>query len=331
MLLKNAHHILPLSAQDHVYVAGSNADNLGAQTGGWTLTWQGTDGAITDTGTTILQGIRARDANVTYSPTASAPTSGNDVGVVVVGEHPYAEGQGDVGNTGGTTNGSITSLNLSAADHAAVDTVCHAMPCVVLVVSGRPMTVSDQLPEIGGLVASWLPGSEGEGVADTLFGNAPFTGQLPQTWPSSLGQEPINVGDSQLQPGVPVRLGPAHELGPRRHVVGRPGPGRRRRSHRAAERLRRLAGQHRLWRRDGSARDPRALLRALRRAVGGLHGASFAQQEAVLAVARDVAQAQIIADGGPDATTSPLVADADQALVSGDPHTALALLTRAAA
>jgi hypothetical protein len=93
VLLKNAHHILPLSTHDRVYVAGSNADNLGAQTGGWTLLWQGQPGAITDPGTTILQGIKAKDASVTYSPTASAPTTGSDVGVVVVGEHPYAEGQ----------------------------------------------------------------------------------------------------------------------------------------------------------------------------------------------------------------------------------------------
>ena len=331
VLLKNAHHVLPLSTRDHVYVAGSNADNLGAQTGGWTLTWQGTDGAITDTGTTILQGIKARDANVTFSPTASAPTAGNDVGVVVVGEHPYAEGQGDVGNTGGTTNGSITSLNLSAADHAAVDTVCHAMPCVVLVVSGRPMTVSDQLPEIDGLVASWLPGSEGEGVADTLFGNAPFTGQLPQTWPSSLAQEPINVGDSHYNPAFPFGWGLRTSSARDDTWAAAQALDGGRQNHRAAERLRRLAGRHWLWRRDGSARDPRALLHALRRAVGGLEGASFAQQEAVLAVARDVAEAQIIADGGPNATTSPLVADADQALVSGDPDAALALLTRAAA
>jgi beta-glucosidase len=331
VLLKNAHHILPLSTQDHVYVAGSNADNLGAQTGGWTLTWQGTDGAINDTGTTILQGIQAQDANVTYSPTASAPTAGNDVGVVVVGEHPYAEGQGDVGNTGGTTNGSITSLNLSAADHAAVDTVCHAMPCVVLVVSGRPMTIADQLPEVDGLVASWLPGSEGEGVADTLFGNAPFTGQLPQTWPRSLSQEPINVGDSSYNPQFPfgwgLRTSSARDD---TWAAGQAldGPGR---AHGAAERLRRLAGRHRLWRRDGSARDPRALVQALRHAVGSLQGTSFAQQEAVLAVARDAVQAQIVADGGPDATTSPLVADADQALVSGRADRALALLAQAAA
>ena len=329
VLLKNAHHILPLSTQDHVYVAGSNADNLGAQTGGWTLTWQGTDGSIDDTGTTILQGIEAKDANVTYSPTASAPTSGDNVGVVVVGEHPYAEGQGDVGNTGQTTDGSITSLNLSAADHAAVDKVCGAMPCVVLVVSGRPMTVTDQLPEIDGLVASWLPGSEGEGVADTLFGSVPFTGQLPQTWPSSLSQEPINVGDSNYNPSFPFGWGLRTSSARDDTWAAAQALDGRGQSHQAAERLRRLAGEHRLWRRDGSARDPQALLHVLRRAAGDLQGASFAQQEAVLAVARDIVQTQIVADGGPDATTSPLVADADQALVGGRVDRALGLLEHA--
>jgi beta-glucosidase len=202
------------------------------------------------------------------------------------------------------------------------------MPCVVLVVSGRPMTIADQLPEIDGLVASWLPGSEGEGVADTLFGNAPFTGQLPQTWPSSLGQEPINVGDSTYNPQFPfgwgLRTSSARDD---TWAAGQALDSGRTRG--ASERLRRLAGQRRLWRRDGAARDPRALVQALRRAAGGLQGASFAQQEAVLAIARDVVQAQIIADGGPNATTSPLVADADQALVGGHANRALALLARA--
>ncbi|MFZ0040336.1 MAG: glycoside hydrolase family 3 protein, partial [Solirubrobacteraceae bacterium] len=198
VLLKNAHHVLPLSTHDHIYVAGSNADNLGSQTGGWTLTWQGQAGVLSgqgpngpmnEPGTTILQGIEARDPSVTYSQTASAPTAGHDVGVVVVGEHPYAEGEGDVGFTGSSTNGNISSLNLNAADSSAVKTVCGAMPCVVLIVSGRPMTITGQLPEVDGLVASWLPGTEGEGVAETLFGNVPFTGQLPQSWPRTLNQE----------------------------------------------------------------------------------------------------------------------------------------------
>ncbi|MEN3304726.1 MAG: beta-glucosidase [Micromonosporaceae bacterium] len=189
VLLKNAGNVLPLKGNEKIYVAGSNADNIGNQAGGWTLTWQGSPGP-TIPGTTILQGIRQRapSARVTYSADASAPTTGHDVGIVVVGETPYAEGVGDVGN--GHT------LNLSGADRAAVDRVCSSIKaCVVLLVSGRPQIVTDQLNEIDALVASWLPGSEGGGVADVLFGRAPFTGRLPVTWPRSEEQEPINVGD----------------------------------------------------------------------------------------------------------------------------------------
>jgi beta-glucosidase len=207
VLLKNAGSVLPLAKTDKLYVAGSNASNLGNQAGGWTLAWQGASGAINDTGTTILQGLQAADPNVTFSATATAPTTGFDAGVVVVGEHAYAEGQGDVGQTSGTTNGAIASLNLTTADHQAVDTVCQAMPCVVVVVSGRSMTVADQLPEIQGLVAAWLPGLEGEGVASGLFGDTPFTGRLPQTWPRTLAQEPINVGDASYDPQFPYGWG----------------------------------------------------------------------------------------------------------------------------
>jgi beta-glucosidase len=194
VLLKNAGNVLPLKGHEKIYVAGSNADNIGNQAGGWTLTWQGASGR-TIPGTTILQGIRrvAPAARVTYSADASAPTGGNDVGIVVVGETPYAEGVGDVGN--GHT------LNLSAVDRGAVDRVCSSIKtCVVLVVSGRPQIVTDQLGAIDALVASWLPGSEGEGVADVLFGRAPFTGRLPVTWPRSEAQEPINVGDRRQSP-----------------------------------------------------------------------------------------------------------------------------------
>ncbi|MEU6942139.1 glycoside hydrolase family 3 C-terminal domain-containing protein, partial [Streptomyces rubiginosohelvolus] len=106
---------------------------------------------------------------------ASAATDGHDVGVVVVGETPYAEGIGDVGNG--------HDLELTAADKAAVDKVCAAMKCAVLIVSGRPQLIGDQLGDMDALVASWLPGSEGDGVADVLYGKRPFTGQLPVTWP----------------------------------------------------------------------------------------------------------------------------------------------------
>ncbi|MFF3578743.1 glycoside hydrolase family 3 protein [Streptomyces mirabilis] len=198
VLLKNAAGVLPLKKSQKVYVAGSNADDLGNQTGGWTITWQGASGKHTD-GTTILQGMRNAGGDVTYSKDASAPTSGYDVGVVVVGETPYAEGVGDVGNG--------NDLALTPADQAAVDKVCAAMKCAVLIVSGRPQLIGDRLGEIDALVASWLPGTEGDGVADVLYGKRAFTGQLPVTWPKSETQLPINVGDASYDPQFPYGWG----------------------------------------------------------------------------------------------------------------------------
>ncbi|MGW1065511.1 glycoside hydrolase family 3 protein [Streptomyces aureus] len=198
VLLKNANGVLPLKKSQKVYVAGSNADDLGNQSGGWTLTWQGQSGPVPG-GTTILQGMRNAGGNVTYSKDASAPTSGYDVGVVVVGETPYAEGVGDVGNG--------NDLELTTADKAAVDKVCAAMKCAVLVVSGRPQLIGDRLGVIDALVASWLPGTEGDGVADVLYGKRAFTGQLPVTWPKSADQLPINVGDSSYDPQFPYGWG----------------------------------------------------------------------------------------------------------------------------
>ncbi|WP_107419794.1 glycoside hydrolase family 3 protein, partial [Streptomyces carpinensis] len=198
VLLKNAGGVLPLKKSEKVYVAGSDADDLGNQTGGWTITWQGESGTHTQ-GTTILQGMRNAGGDVTYSKDASAPTDGYDVGVVVVGETPYAEGVGDVGNG--------HDLRLSAADQAAVDKVCAAMKCAVLIVSGRPQLIGDRLGKIDALVASWLPGTEGDGVADVLYGRRPFTGQLPVTWPKSEQQLPINVGDASYDPQFPYGWG----------------------------------------------------------------------------------------------------------------------------
>ncbi|MFJ9566456.1 glycoside hydrolase family 3 protein [Streptomyces fuscichromogenes] len=198
VLLKNSDAVLPLKKSEKVYVAGSDADDLGNQTGGWTITWQGQSGTHT-TGTTILQGMRNAGGDVTYSQDASAPTSGYDVGVVVVGETPYAEGVGDVGNG--------NDLTLTPADQAAVDKVCAAMKCAVLIVSGRPQLIGDRLGEIDALVASWLPGTEGDGVADVLYGKRAFTGQLPVTWPKSEAQLPINVGDASYDPQYPYGWG----------------------------------------------------------------------------------------------------------------------------
>jgi beta-glucosidase len=212
VLLKNAGKVLPLKGDERIYLAGSNADDIGNQAGGWTVAWQGVSGDIIP-GNTIREGIRqvAPDAHVTYSEDASAPTAGHDVGIVVVGETPYAEGWGDVGGPRGEDNGvprEPKTMRLNAADRAAVDRVCGRIDdCVVLVVAGRPLIVTDQLRRIDALVASWLPGSQGEGVADVLFGKRPFIGRLPQTWPRSLAQEPINVGDRDYRPLFPYGWG----------------------------------------------------------------------------------------------------------------------------
>lgn len=200
VLLKNTGRALPLRPAQRIYVAGVNADDLGNQAGGWTVSWQGQSGNGLFPGTTILRGIQRYASHVTYSADASAPTAGNDVGVVVVGETPYAEGVGDVGN--GHT------LNLSAADRANVERVCGAIrTCVVLDVAGRPQIVTDLLPAMDAFVMSWLPGSEGGGVADVLFGKRPFTGKLPVSWPRSEAQEPVNIGDRHYDPLFPYGFG----------------------------------------------------------------------------------------------------------------------------
>jgi len=213
VLLKNGGGLLPLRPDARIYVAGRNADDIGNQSGGWTIDWQGRSGDAIP-GTTILEGIRevAPRARVTFSADASLPAAGADVGVVVVGETPYAEGFGDVG---GPVCGWCTppqaepkSLTLQPGDRAVVSKVCAAVAkCVVLLVSGRPQVITDQLGEIDALVASWLPGSEGAGVADVLFGRRPFTGRLPVTWPAAVDQVPINVGDPDYRPLYPYGWG----------------------------------------------------------------------------------------------------------------------------
>ncbi|MFB4281575.1 glycoside hydrolase family 3 N-terminal domain-containing protein [Nonomuraea sp. MTCD27] len=315
VLLKNDGGLLPLRGDAKVYVAGSNADDIGNQSGGWTITWQGSSGPITP-GTTILQAVRSRAASVTYSRDASAGLAGHDVGVVVVGETPYAEGQGDVGRAGRT-------LDLSAADRAAVDKVCGAMKCAVLVVSGRPMLLGD-LSGVEAVVASWLPGTEGDGVADPLFGAVPYTGRLPFTWFRSVEQLPINVGDASYDPLFPygwgLRTDPARDrLKAARDELAR-GDG----ASKAAAAALTLALSGRLWNADGSVRDPRAVLGALGAAAALLERSKsdpYAVGDAVVSVARDVAQKA--------GKRADLQASADHELAAGNPKKAVDLLAQA--
>jgi len=198
VLLKNDNNLLPLSkTTSRIHVAGKNADDIGNQCGGWTISWQGTSGDITP-GTTILEGIRevASDAEVTYSRDGTG-AEGADVGIIVIGEKPYAEFQGD-----------RTSLALDDDDIQAIQHVKDAgIPIVVVLVSGRPMIVTDQIDNWDAFVAAWLPGTEGAGVADVLFGDYNFNGKLPHTWPRSMEQIPVNEGDGKTNPLFPYGFG----------------------------------------------------------------------------------------------------------------------------
>jgi len=191
VVLKNAGNVLPLAtANSKIFVAGKSADNIGLQSGGWTISWQGASGATTP-GTTILQGIRntvAASTTVTFNATGAGIDGSYRVAIAVVGETPYAEGAGDRPG----------AMGLDSTDLATISTLRNSgVPVVVVLVSGRPLDIASQLANWNALVAAWLPGTEGQGVADILFGVAQPTGKLPMTWMSSVGQQPINDGDGK--------------------------------------------------------------------------------------------------------------------------------------
>jgi beta-glucosidase len=193
VLLKNDHSALPISKSvSRIHVAGKSADDIGNQCGGWTVEWQGASGEVTTGGTTVLAAVRntvSADTEVTYSPDGSG-AEGADIGVVVIGETPYAEGSGD-----------NLTLALDDEDIAAVESLKRAgIPVAVILISGRPMIINDVLEQSDAFIAAWLPGTEGQGVADVLFGDYAPTGKLSYTWPRSTEQLPINAGDSVYDP-----------------------------------------------------------------------------------------------------------------------------------
>jgi beta-glucosidase len=185
VLLKNEDEILPLAKNiSSIFIAGQAAEDIGVQCGGWTIEWQGKSGAI-QSGTTVLEGIRqiaAEGTDIQYDP-AGAFEGMAEVGIAVVGEQPYAEGVGDK-----------SDLSLSSADIQTITNLrAHVQKMVVILISGRPLVITPQVPLAEAWVAAWLPGSEGAGIADVLFGDASFVGTLPYTWPRSNEQLPINL------------------------------------------------------------------------------------------------------------------------------------------
>jgi beta-glucosidase len=193
VLLKNEKKTLPLSKRlTRIHVGGKSADDIGNQCGGWTIDWQGKSGDVIVGGTTILCAIQktvSAETKVTFSKDGTG-ASGADVGIVVIGETPYAEGQGDK-----------EDLTLSPTDLTAISNMKQTgIPIVVVLLSGRPMMINEVLRQCDSFIAAWLPGSEGLGVADVLFGDYRPTGKLSFTWPRSMAQLPINIGDFNYHP-----------------------------------------------------------------------------------------------------------------------------------
>ncbi len=176
VLLKNENHALPLSKKiKRLVVVGAAADDLKIQCGGWTIMWQG-DGQLTR-GTTILQAIRetvSPETEVTFSPDGSDIKNADAI-IVVVGEEPYAEGNGDRAN-----------LDLPAEDAALIAKAkASGAPVTTILLSGRPLILGSALDNSDAFIAAWLPGTEGEGVADVLLGDGKPTGKLPREWPQN--------------------------------------------------------------------------------------------------------------------------------------------------
>ena len=198
-LLKNKNKLLPIDRSGKkISFVGEHADNIGYQCGGWTITWQGGSGDITP-GTSILDAFKetVKDTNdISYSIYGeNIPDS--DIIIAVIGEKPYSEGWGD-----------RKSLDLSDEDKKILKRVKEKnRPYLIILVSGRPMLIEDEIKDCDALIAVWLPGTEGAGIADVIFGDHAPTGKLSMSWPRSIDQLPINIGDKIYNPLFPFGYG----------------------------------------------------------------------------------------------------------------------------
>ncbi len=200
VLLQNDEKLLPLSkTAKRIHVVGAGADDIGRQSGGWTIDWQGKSGPVTTGGTTILAAIKAavaKGAQVTYSRDGSG-AEGATVAVAVIGEPPYAEGAGD-----------RADLGISPEDMAAVSAAAgEGVPVVAVLLSGRPLILGDLTEKASAIVAAWLPGTEGAGVADVLFGDHKPSGKLSFTWPKTMAAVGKHKGDAGYDPQFPFGFG----------------------------------------------------------------------------------------------------------------------------
>ena len=189
VLLKNDNALLPLPKNGKkIVVAGRGANNIGMQSGGWTISWQGEMENKTE-GTSVLDAIKlAVDPNVSVQFSEDGKNAEGDIAVVVIGEEPYAEMEGD-----------RDDLKLNKKDLDVIKRLKNKnIPVVVVLFSGRPMIITDEIDQWDSLVAAWLPGTEGQGISDVLFGDYNPTGKLSFSWPKSINQFPITKSGSYL-------------------------------------------------------------------------------------------------------------------------------------
>ena len=183
VLLKHENNVLPIKKETKkIVVVGEHADNAGLQSGGWTVAWQGVQENYSGA-TTILEGIRAKaKGEVIYDVHANENHTDADVVIIVVGETPYAEFMGDVGEGRG-----VPKLTLNSKHQKYIDTYKNNdTKIITILISGRPMVTTKQINQSDAFIAAWLPGSEGDGIAEVLFGEYNFTGKLPHSWPQSV-------------------------------------------------------------------------------------------------------------------------------------------------
>ncbi|RKS80558.1 beta-glucosidase [Motilibacter peucedani] len=221
VLLKNNGNVLPLKPTAKVLVVGKSADNIGNQSGGWSLSWQGTGNTNADfpNATSILGGLQQvlGTSRVTFSETADGvDPSKYDAVIAVIGETPYAEGVGDIGKK------SLQASRMYPEDLAVLDKVSgKGTPVVSVFLSGRPLWVNDEMNRSDAFVAGFLPGTEGGGIADLLVkkGNPgySFTGTLSYSWPKTACQQPLNPSDEGYDPlfalGYGLKYGQKHTVG----------------------------------------------------------------------------------------------------------------------
>ena len=201
VLLKNNNGILPLKKNlKSILVAGKSANDIGNQCGGWTISWQGMSGdSMIKGGTTVLQAVKnavSSDTKVIFSEDG---TNAGDaqIAIVVIGETPYAEGMGD-----------RKELYLSSDDEKVIERLKgDKIPIVTVLFSGRPLIINEALENSDAFIAAWLPGTEGEGITDVLFGDFRPTGKLSFTWPGNMNQVTLHKGDANYNPLFPFGFG----------------------------------------------------------------------------------------------------------------------------